>query len=399
MGFIGSALGSLTGGLLGSDQASVGQGVSNPVSPEQLKQNQQQQALANQQQQQSLQQQQAFAQAVAAQGGLQNQSNVYNQFQNMASGQGPNPAQAMLANTTGQNTANQAALMASQRGAGANPALLARMAAMQGGANQQQAAGQAAALQAQQSQQALGQMANIAGQQVQNQAGAVQNYGQQALSGQSNANAALGNTMSAQNQANQNQIAINQADQKNQQQGAGNLLSGISTIAGGPIGGAIAGAAKSLLPSIGFADGGEVPDSSEVLNDIFSADFDPMHEDNAQMNSGGDVNGPKSYVAQHFLAKGGKVKAMLSPGEKYLKPEEAKAVAQGNKSIKEAGVKVPGQAKVKGDSLKNDVVPANLEEGGFVIPRSVMNSKDPEKSAAAFVRAHMTKENLKKGKK
>jgi hypothetical protein len=110
----------------------------------------------------ALQQQQAFLQAVQAQNGLNNQTNVYNQLQGVANGTGPNPAQAQLAQATGANVANQAALMAGQRGAGANVGLIARQSAQQGAATQQQAAGQAASMQAQQSLNALSGMGNLA---------------------------------------------------------------------------------------------------------------------------------------------------------------------------------------------------------------------------------------------
>lgn len=89
-------------------------------------------------------------------GGLQN---ALAQQQAVASGQGPNPAQNMLAQATGQNVSNQAALMAGQRGAGANVGLMARQAGQQGAATQQQAAGQAATMQSQQQLNALGQLA------------------------------------------------------------------------------------------------------------------------------------------------------------------------------------------------------------------------------------------------
>jgi hypothetical protein len=48
------------------------------------------------------------------------------------------------------------------------------------------------------------------------------------------------------------------------------------------------------------------------------------------------------------------------------------------------GSVVPGKARVKGDSVKNDVVPALLSPGEIVVPRS--HAKDPKK-AAAFARA------------
>src|SRR6185312_12432015 len=92
--------------------------------------------------------QQALLQALQAQQGLQNQSQVYGQLQGIASGQ-VNPAQAQFAQNTQQNVANQAALMAGQRGASSNVGLMARQAAQQGAATQKQAVGQEAAQQAQ----------------------------------------------------------------------------------------------------------------------------------------------------------------------------------------------------------------------------------------------------------
>ena len=119
--------------------------------------------------QNSLQSQQALLNAIQGQNGLGNQSQIYNQLQGVVNGTGPNPAQAQLAQATGTNVANQAALMAGQRGAGANVGLMARQAAQQGANTQQQAAGQAATLQAQQSLGALGQAGNLANTQAANQ--------------------------------------------------------------------------------------------------------------------------------------------------------------------------------------------------------------------------------------
>lgn len=89
--------------------------------------------------------------AVGALGDIyKQQGTLSGQYGNIAAGQGPNPAQTMLNRATGQNVANQAALMAGQRGAGANVGLMARQAAQQGAATQQGAVGQAASMQAQQ---------------------------------------------------------------------------------------------------------------------------------------------------------------------------------------------------------------------------------------------------------
>ena len=106
-------------------------------------------------------QQQGLANQLGNAGGVQAQQGALQGFQNIANGTGPNVAQSMLNQTTGQNVANQSALMAGQRGSAQNVGLMARQAAQQGAATQQQAAGQAATLQAQQQQAALGQMAGI----------------------------------------------------------------------------------------------------------------------------------------------------------------------------------------------------------------------------------------------
>lgn len=89
-------------------------------------------------------------------------------------------------------------------------------------------------------------------------------------------------------------------------------------------------------------------------------------------------------------AKGGPVPAMVSPGEKYLTPSSAKAVAKEGKNPMKVGKTIPGKPKVSGakDSYANDIVPATLEEGGIVIPRSVTQAKDSEKKAIEFVRDH-----------
>lgn len=87
---------------------------------------------------------------MGAQGTYNNQANLAQQLMAQSQGQGPNPAMDQLNQTTQQNVANQGAMMASQRGASSNPALMARQSAMQGANTQQQAAGQAATMGAQQ---------------------------------------------------------------------------------------------------------------------------------------------------------------------------------------------------------------------------------------------------------
>lgn len=349
--------GAMTDLGIGNQQAVQAQ---NPITPEQL-------AQAQLQQQAGMTNQQNFLNALQAQNGLGNQSSVFNQLQGVANGTGPNPAQAQLANATGANIAAQSALMAGQRGSSSNPALIARQAAMQGANTQQQAAGQGAALQAQQSLNALNQLGGLANQQVSNQMGATNAYTQAAQNNQQNL---LGNYNQI---ALGNSGALNAANAANSQarnQTIGNVLGG-------------AGAAMGLPKGApGKAEGGmiEAP------------------------------KGPRSRVGQHFqgiampssvpaiaLAQGGPVPAMVSPGEKYLSPEKVSEVKQGANPMS-IGKEIPGKPKVGGakNSYANDTVPATLEEGGIVIPRSVTQSKDAEKKAIAFVKAVMAKQGLKK---
>lgn len=306
------------------------------------------------QSQQALASQQAFLQALQAQGGIGNQANVFNQLQGVANGQGPNPAADMLNQATAANTANQAALMASQRGVGANPALLARQAAMQGAQNQQQAAGQMATMQANQQLGALGQLGNIAGQQVAQQGQAAGMVGQTALGGQQNILGAIGN---------QNQAAVGNTGSLNQ---SNTQLETQKRGAKGQLIGNLFGAAGSALG--GMAQGGVVPPA-----------------------------GPRSHVGQFFMAQGGAVPAMLSPGEKYLPPQAVSQVKQGANPM-QVGKTVPGTPKVQGakDSYQNDTIQAILQEGGIVLPRSVTMGANPDKKAAAFVKAVMSRQNPKK---
>lgn len=212
--------------------------------------------------QDALAQQKAFVTATAAQNGLGNQSSVFNQLQGVANGTGPNPAQAMLAQATGANVANQAALMAGQRGAGANAGLIARQAGMQGGAMQQQAAGQGATMQANQSLGALGQLGGIAGQQVGQQANATMGYNQAAQGEQNNVlssiaaqNKATADMVTGQNKSNAD---IDVQNSKSKQGIFGGLLGGAGSLLahGGMIEGD--GTVTEASARSNYADGGGV---------------------------------------------------------------------------------------------------------------------------------------------
>ncbi len=206
------------------------------------------------------------------------QQGVVNTLGGVVNGTGPNPAQAMLNQATGANVANQAALMAGNRGAGANAGLIARQAAMAGSNAQQQAAGQAASLQAQQSLGALNQQGQVLGQM------GTQNLGEQGV------NAGLFGTAAGANNAQNNstiqnyqnmqslnqQTAQHNADAVNKTEGG--FLNGLGGLAGTIAGGMFAGPAGataggklggSLGGSIGAAHGGMIPDHLRSVHGIY----------------------------------------------------------------------------------------------------------------------------------
>lgn len=97
-------------------------------------------------------------------------------------------------------------------------------------------------------------------------------------------------------------------------------------------------------------------------------------------------------------SKKGKVDALVSPQEVIIPPSKVKAAANSSNPIA-FGKQVPGKPKVKGDSLKNDTVPKKLAAGSVVLPNHVMQSEDPPSQAAAFVRAVLAKQGLKRAKR
>lgn len=359
--------------------------------------------------------QQGLLTALQGQNGLQNQSQVYGQLQGIANGNGPNPAQAMLNQSTGQNVANQAALMAGQRGAASNVGLMARQAAQQGAQIQQQAAGQGASMQAQQSLNALNSAGQMANTQASNQIGqtnanvASQQGEQSTLQGANTANNAV-----------QGQLA-NTTMQGQQGLIGGGLQAGAAALGladGGQVPGIQANSAFSPQSMFGQAlasgstqvgtpsFGGGSNSGAQALQQGVSA-FGKNKNSNptsgaTSMQDSNDTEFGSSSIGDSGVsglgdlgvmaaAEGGKVPAMVSPGERIIPPEKVKSVAEGKVSPMKVGTQVPGTPKVKGNSYANDTVSAKLPEGGFVIPNDIMQSKNPEQNAAKFVRDFLAK--------
>lgn len=419
----------------------------------------QQQALANQlagaggvaNQSGAMNQQQALNNQLAGANGINTQNQAIQglqgtagMYQNIANGTGPNPAQAALNQATGQNVANQAALMAGQRGAGANVGLLARQAAQQGANTQQQAVGQGATMQAQQqlnalsglagTQQAIGGLGTtqagmqqagigaqgslaaqqIAQQQAQQQALANQANtvaGQQIAATSANTGAALNNQGQLQGALqgiNSNTVAsqgnVNAANAglaNTQLGGQKDLIGGLLNAAGGGAG--MAGGAKGAAGGdvVKMADGGIMAPAPVIADTpiipavpTIGAELPPP-------------TGPQSSFGQ-FLAGAGqglqsedKPSALKTGAAKFGGKAGAGASGLANALMAKGGLAKgggpvradgSGQKAVKsGNSYDNDKIPAKLSEGEIVLPRSVTMSSDPVRSSADFVRKVIAK--------
>lgn len=277
------------------------------------------------------------------------QAGLASTLTNEVNGTGPNPAQIQFQQNTNKNNAMSAGLINSQRGI--NPALAARMGAQTAASNNQTAAAQAAQLQAEQQLASQQQLGGLYGQM------GAQNLGAEGInSGISGANTAatqktmgsftnaIGSALGAPGSSAPGGAPVNATP------GGGGATAGGSGLQYGQ------GAGSGAAGFFGLAEGGKIPDHLKIVQQIYH---------------------PK-------MAHGGKVPVMVSPGEIYLKPDEAKKVATGEKSPMK-GEKIPGKAPVKGDSIKNDIVSKKLDAGGVVIPREVLQSDDPEAAAHKFV--------------
>lgn len=293
--------------------------------------------------------------------GYQNSQQLQAQQQGLADallaqsqGKGPNPAQAALANATGQNVAQQSALMASSRGSGANAGLIARQAAQAGAGIQQNAAGQSALMQAQQQLAAQ----NALQQQQQNMVSG--NLGQQGLQAQM-----FGTGAGAQNAQNANNIA----NQKMVQ----DINSGIA----GKNSGAFSSALGGMFGGVGsFLGMGGKGGSTSV---------------GAGGGAGQQAGDPLSSLGMMFVAKGGEIPDHMHDMASIYHPEMMAGVSDFR-----SGGPVPGQAQVQGDSVKNDTVPAMLSPKEVVLPRSITQAANAPDKAAEFVRHLQERESKKK---
>lgn len=270
-----------------------------------------------------------------------NQQNLAAAFQNQAQGMGPNPAQIMLNQATDKNIAQQAGAIGSIKGI--NPALAGRLLTQQGAGISQQAAGQGALMGAQQQLQAQNALANLYG-----------NIGQQQIGGIS----ALGGVLNPTQAIN---AGVASGTQAANQALSGSLLSAAGSAATGAAGG---GASPKVT---GFSHGGMTGYSQGGMTGY------------AQGGTVADPKQPKSSVG------------------KFLSGifEDPVPMNQGGVVNMKAGGEVPGQAKVPGDHIANDTVPAVLSPDEIVIPRSIVLGPNPAKMAAIFVANELKKKKAK----
>lgn len=361
MSFVGDLLGFGGGGNSGTNFRAQGVDILAPggLNQTQNSYNQSQDALSRQLQ---------FMGALQGQNGIGNQSSVYNQLQGLANGTGPNPAMAQLENTTGTNVANQAALMAGQRGSGANAGLIARQIGQQGANIQQQAVGQGAALQAQQQLGALGAMGNLANQQVGQQAQGLLGYNQAAQSEQQ----ALLNALA---QYNNSRVGM-QSNLNNANAGiASTTAQGQQGLFGGLLGGLGSGIASL------FAEGGEVEENApQSFAGKFLSGWSGSQKNQALQSLG------QTTASQNMGA------SALNKGSQSIGKDIGMGIAKiAPLFLKQGGSVVPGKAAVSGNSLQNDKVPAMLSPKEIVLPRSVTLAKDAPEKAKQFVAAVLAK--------
>lgn len=340
--------------------------------------------------QNALTQQQALAQALQAQGtqGMSTQAALTHALQAQAAGGGPNPAQAALNQNTGTNVANQAALMAGQRGASSNVGLIARQAAQQGAATQQAAVGQGATLQAQQELAAQQQLQGLAASQVGQSQGAT-NANTTAQAGEQGT---LLNSINSQNTANvQMQSNQNNANSAMAQTNANNAAGFTSNLLGGGLSGA---GATSMGSALTAAKGGEV--SKDTIT--------PPKGKNKKTQLPEHIRSLASiYHPKHFADGGNVEEGAPQPiaDESPLKQSSgggASSLAPLLMLAANKGAVVPGNPKVNHNDVKNDVVPALLTPKEIVLPLSVTEADDAPEKAKQFVEALIAKQGKSSGK-
>jgi hypothetical protein len=312
-------------------------------------------------------------------------------------GGGPNPAQAMLNNSTGANVANTAANIAGARGASGNVGLMARQAANAGAGIQQNAIGQGAALNAQQQLGAQGALSSLYGQQ-----------GSQ-IQGEQNANTALYGAAAGANNAQNNTNVSNYGQMQNINSGVAaqnasatnNTLGGFLGAGGSAVGALLAKGGTVPKPGGKIALPAHLKSVVELYHPHMLASGGFIQVGNYAVPEGGGV-------AAGMQGAGGGLKSLIGGGGSdsdaggggaggALAGMGAGMEAKGGEINISAGGKVPGKAAVKGNSYSNDTTLAMVSPGEIVIPRSITQGENAPEKAAAFVAKELAKHGKGKG--
>ena len=387
-----------------------------------------------------------LAQMQANAGGGADMAEFAQALKAQAAGNGPSLAQRQLDTATQQNAARAASAVASMRGI--NPALAARMIAQNQAATNQEAAGQAAttrlseqlqtqsllgqALEARRAQDLAAQQANTS---TLGTLGGLQ-QGQ--------------NSLRVQNQLGAEQINAGVASQnaETNKQIFGGIMQGVgAAMQGAGSGGG--GGGMNVGSFMGKAHGGEIERPlrlmgggsvwQKILEQVgkgYSAMGKRLEEekttDAADRFSGGPRAGPPQVASPEITTPSldtmGGYGQMVGappvptattpptldsmrgygtmPGAGPVPPQPTEdmqitaptldsmrgygaspGMARGGAIDFRAGGPVPGKAAVRGNSPKNDTVPAMVSPGEIVLPRTVAQAPDAPEQAAAFVRA------------
>lgn len=336
---------------------------------------------------------------------------------------------------TQQQAVGQGATMAAQQELGALSGLSSQQQAI--GSTQQNVANISAQQigQQQQQQQALAGQSNVlANQQI--GATTANTQAQQAEQAQLQQALAQYNTQQVglQSNINQGNVGLANTNMQGQQGVIGGVLNGA--------GGVLKTLAKGGLVEEGqaqkLADGGDTsssatPASSTLATNgqnIANTNTGPQSSfgkflkgwnngiqgSNSNDNSGGPFNLAGNNPGAKALQQGvgnlgaGLVSAFTSPGTtpastgmgansgaaSAVYPNQSTSVAAAKGGLAKKGGHVKAQkpsqkAEKKGNSYDNDKIPAYLSEGEVVIPRSIMQSKDPVRSSADFVAKLLSK--------
>jgi hypothetical protein len=296
-----------------------------------------------------------------------------------AAGKGPSLAEQALKAAQDRNMKMQLAAARSNRAI--NPALAARQVQRAGAEMAQQTAQQAAQMRLQERNQAQ----QLFGNHLNSQQQLAANVRNMAMGG---ANA---------------QANLQQADVARGDRYTGALIQGGASLAAG---GATGGGAKPMHDGgivKGYSDGG----MAKFLASASKSDGKSFAGTGKVANvTGGeavDVESPTLDLSGMFAKKPEQMNMMTGspvdnvgigvqkPAERLMGVKQTLQAAQ--------GAVVPGRAPVKGDSAKNDVVPAMLSPGEIVIPRSVVaeGPKSISKFAAAILAKEGKPQKLNKG--